>query len=132
MSKWLKAAAVGLALTVAVVAPGRSPSAASDGRLTVVATTGILADLAEGVAGDAAQVVALVPPGADPHTYEPSLRDVRSIVNAKLAFSNYLMLEEQSLIRSIDANLPRNATHIALAEEASGYSAEIIPLVENH
>nr|WP_108869854.1 anchored repeat ABC transporter, substrate-binding protein [Tessaracoccus timonensis] len=132
MSKWLKAAAVGLVLTVAVVAPGRSPSAASDGRLTVVATTGILADLTEGVAGDAAQVVALVPPGADPHTYEPSLRDVRSIVNAKLAFSNYLMLEEQSLIRSIDANLPHNATHIALAEEASGYSAEIIPLVENH
>lgn len=132
MKKWVKAAAIGIALIVAVVAPGRTPSAATDGRLTVVTTTSILADLTKRVAGDAAQVVGLVPPGADPHTYEPSLRDVRSIVNAKLAFSNYLMLEEQSLIRSIDANLPKNAKHIALAEEASGYSAEIIPLVENH
>lgn len=128
----MKATAVGLALAVAIVAPGRTPSAATHGRLTVVTTTSILTDLAQRVAGDAAQVVGLVPPGADPHTYEPSLRDVRSIVNAKLAFSNYLMLEEQSLIRTIDANLPEGAKHIALAEEASGYSAEIIPLVENH
>lgn len=128
----LKVAAAGLVLAAAIGLPGRTPSAASDGRLTVVATTGILADLATRVGGDQARVVGLVPPGADPHTYEPSLRDVRDIVGAKLAFSNYLMLEEQSLIRTIDANLPKSSRHVALAEEASGYSAEIIPLVENH
>lgn len=132
MKRLLKMTAVGLALAAIILLPGRSPSAAHDGKLTVVATTAILTDLAKRVAGDSAEVVGLVPPGADPHSYEPSLRDVRDIVNAKLAFSNYLMLEEQSLIRTIDANLPRESKHIALAEEASGYSAEIIPLVENH
>nr|WP_233558383.1 anchored repeat ABC transporter, substrate-binding protein [Tessaracoccus sp. OH4464_COT-324] len=127
-----KLMAAGFALAAIIVLPGRTPSAAEDDRLTVVATTGILTDLTSRVAGDHAHVVGLVPPGADPHTYEPSLRDVRDIVNARIAFSNYLMLEEQSLIRTIDANLPATAKHIALAEEASGYSAEIIPLVENH
>lgn len=132
MKQWMKTAVAGLVLAAAVVAPGRTPSAALDGRTTVITTTGILTDLTQRVAGDAAHVVGLVPPGADPHTYEPSLRDVRDVVHAELAFSNYLMLEEQSLIRTIDANLPAGAQHIALAEEASAYSAEIIPLVEHH
>ncbi|NLT30551.1 MAG: anchored repeat ABC transporter, substrate-binding protein [Propionibacterium sp.] len=128
----MKVVAVGLALAATIVLPGRSTPAATDERVTVVATTGIVADLTRRVAGDHVHVVGLVPPGADPHSYEPTLRDVRDIVHARLAFSNYLMLEEQSLIRAIDANLPDGARHIALAEEASGYSAEIIPLVENH
>ncbi len=132
MRRGLRAATAAALLAVAVLAPGRTTSGAEDGRMTVVATTGILGDLAGRVAGDAARVVSLVPPGGDPHTHEPTLRDVRDIVHADVALSNYLMLEEQSLIRAIDANLRPGARHVALAEAASGYSAEIIPLVENH
>lgn len=100
-------------------------------RIHVVTTTGILADLARNVAGTRADVTALTPEGADPHTYEPSLRNVRDIVYADVAFSNYLLLEEQRLIKTIDTNLPKGVPNIALAEEAVKYAAEIIPLVED-
>ncbi len=115
----------------AIVLPGRTARSEDDPRPRVVTTTGILADLASHVAGDDARIVSLIPEGGDPHSYEPLPRDVREIAYADLALSNYLMLEEQSLIRTIDANLPRSATHLALAEEASTRGATIIPLVEN-
>lgn len=97
----------------------------------MVTTTGILADLARHVAGDRADVVSLVPEGGDPHSYEPSLRNVRDIVYADVAFSNYLMLEEQNLIKALDTNLRPGVPNISLAEEAVKYAAEIIPLVED-
>ena len=108
-----------------------APLPADDGSVRVVATTGILADLARNVAGDRAEVTSLVPEGGDPHSYEPSLRDVRNIVYADVAFSNYLMLEEQSLIKALDTNLRDGVPNISLAEEAVKYAAEIIPLVED-
>ena len=122
--------AVGAA-AAAVFLPGTTSRGLENGGLRIVATTGILADLARNVVGEHAHVSALVPDGADPHSFEPTPRAMRDIALADLAFSNYLMLEEQSIIRAIDANKGADATHIALAEEASGYGAEIIPLVES-
>ena len=100
-------------------------------QLRVITTTGILRDMVEQVGGDRVDVVSLVPDGGDPHTFEPSLRDARNVVYADVAFSNYAMLEEQSIIRTLDANLGDNAVSVSLAEEAVKYAAEIIPLVEN-
>lgn len=99
--------------------------------MRVVTTTGIIKDLVKNVAGNRAQVTSLVPEGGDPHSYEPSLRDVRDIAYADIAFSNYLMLEEQNLIKALDTNLRKNVPNIALAEDAVKYAAEIIPLVED-
>ncbi|MEU8244455.1 anchored repeat ABC transporter, substrate-binding protein [Actinoplanes missouriensis] len=103
----------------------------TDDRLQVVTTTGILADLVRNVGGDRVLVDAIVPDNADAHAYEPTLRDVRNIVYADLAFSNYLMLEAQSVIKTLDANLPDGVEQISLAEGATKYAAEIIPLVED-
>jgi anchored repeat ABC transporter substrate-binding protein len=97
----------------------------------VITTTGILADLVRNVGGDRVQVTSLVPDRADPHSYEPSLRDVRNVVYADAAFSNYLLLEQQSVIRTLDANLPAGVPNVSLAEGAVKYAAEIIPLVED-
>lgn len=108
-----------------------APVTAKPERLSVVTTTGVLADLVRNVTGDRADVVSLVPEGGDPHTYEPSLRNVRDIVYADVAFSNYLMLEEQNLIKALDTNLPAGVPNVSLAEEAVKYAAEIIPLVED-
>lgn len=107
------------------------PGDGGSDRIQIITTTGIIADLAQNVAGDRADVRSLVPEGGDPHSYEPSLRDVRDIVYADVAFTNYLMLEEQSLIRAIDTNLKDGVPNIALAEEAVKYAAEIIPLIED-
>ncbi|UFU05373.1 anchored repeat ABC transporter, substrate-binding protein [Ruania halotolerans] len=109
-----------------------APAAQSeDEGLSIVTTTGIVADLAENVVGDRMEVTQLVPEGADPHSYEPTLRDVRSVAYADAAFSNYMMLEDQSIIRTVDANLPDGVPNVSLAESAVRYAAEIIPLVEN-
>ena len=102
-----------------------------DGRVQIVTTTGIIADLVRNVGGKHVNAISLVPESADPHSYEPSLRDIRNIVYADVAFSNYLMLEEQNLIKSLDANLRDGVPNIALAEDAVKYAAEVIPLVED-
>jgi anchored repeat ABC transporter substrate-binding protein len=105
--------------------------AADDDRLRVVTTTGVLADLVRNVAGDDVEVTSIVPPTGDPHSYDPTLRDVRDVVYADVAFSNYLLLEDHSVVTTLDANLPDGAPNISLAESATKYAAEVIPLVEN-
>ena len=97
----------------------------------MVTTTGILADLVRNVAGSRATVSQLVPDGADPHSYEPSLRAIRDVAYADLAFSNYLLLEQHSIIRALDANLPASAQSVSIAEEAAKQGATILPLVED-
>lgn len=123
------AAALLTAAALAGCAPA-SATAAPEG-LRVVTTTGILADLARHVAGDRTAVTSIVPDGADPHAYEPTLRDVRDIVYADVAFTNYLLLEEQSIVKAIDANLRDGVPNVSLAESAVKYAAEVIPLVED-
>jgi len=120
-------------LIVGLVAGCRSEVAlsANDERLQVITTTGILRDLVSNVGGDQVAVSSLVRDGADPHSYEPSLRDIRDVVYADVAFSNYLLLEEQAIIKALDANLREGVPNISLAEGAVKYAAEIIPLVED-
>ncbi|MDO4791152.1 MAG: anchored repeat ABC transporter, substrate-binding protein [Buchananella hordeovulneris] len=105
--------------------PANSP------KVAVVTTTTILADVVRNVGGERVDVVSLVPDGADPHSYEPTLRDARNVVYAEAAFSNYAMLEEASVIKTLDANIRPGVPNVALAEESIKYAAEIIPLVEN-
>ncbi|MDR0592854.1 MAG: anchored repeat ABC transporter, substrate-binding protein [Bifidobacteriaceae bacterium] len=109
----------------------RPALAARSDRLQVVTTTGLLRDLVGQVGGDRVEVVSLVPDGADPHTYEPTLRDARNVVYADVAFSNYALLEEHGVIKTLDANLRDQAVSVSLAEESVKYAAELIPLVEN-
>ncbi|WP_281860177.1 anchored repeat ABC transporter, substrate-binding protein [Salana multivorans] len=125
--------AAAVATFAAVSIAGCASPRTDDGgeRPSIVTTTGILADLAQHVVGDRMDVHSLVPPGADPHSYEPSLRDVRDVVYADAAFSNYLLLEGRAIIRTLDANVQPDVPNVSLAEEAVKYAAEIIPLVEN-
>ena len=68
---------------------------ASSDRMHVVATTPILADLAQQIAGDRASVHSLVPAGADPHSYEPSLRDIRDVAYARCALTSQELANAQ-------------------------------------
>ncbi|MDT3767114.1 zinc ABC transporter substrate-binding protein [Gleimia hominis] len=103
----------------------------ADGRINAVTSTPIITDLARQVAGNRARVTGLMKPGSDPHTYEPSLRDIRNVANADVVFTNGLMLEEQALTRAIDANLQPGVQAIALAQAAQDQGARLIPLVED-
>ncbi len=61
--------------------------------LQVVASFSILADMAREVAGDAAQVHALVGPNADAHVYEPTPADQRAVAGAAVLIANGLGFE---------------------------------------
>lgn len=131
MKRVLRRALAGAVAICLLAGCGRPGGQGAGDGLQVVTSTAILADLARQVAGDRAQVRSLIPPGADPHTFEPTLRSVRDVVHARLALTNYLMLEPHSVIKTIDSSLPAGAHQVSLAEDASKYGAEVIPLVEN-
>ncbi len=102
-----------------------------DGIVDVVTTTPIVTDLARHVAGDRARVTGLIPSNADPHTHELTLRDVRNIANADIAFSNGLLLEPQPVLRSLhNSSLPGTPV-VSVAEQATTRGATVVPLVEN-
>ncbi|MFK7791304.1 MAG: metal ABC transporter substrate-binding protein [Devosiaceae bacterium] len=67
-------------------------SEASD-RLKVVTTFTVLADMAQNVAGDAADVVSVTRPGAEIHGYQPTPGDIRRALDADLILWNGLNLE---------------------------------------
>ncbi len=59
----------------------------------MVATTGMVADAAREIMGDAGTVEALMGPGVDPHLYKASESDVRRLAEADLILVNGLHLE---------------------------------------
>ncbi len=61
--------------------------------LRVVTTTGMIADTAREIGGDAVLVTALMGEGVDPHLYKASPGDVRMMSGAGLLLSNGLHLE---------------------------------------
>ena len=62
---------------------------------SIVVTTGIWADVVANVACDGqAEIETLIPPGGDPHGFEPSLQDRSRMENAALVVANGLELEE--------------------------------------
>jgi ABC-type Zn uptake system ZnuABC Zn-binding protein ZnuA len=72
------------------------------GKLRVVATTGIVGDVLKNVAGDRIELTPLIGPGQDPHTYQPTPRDIAAIERAHVVFINGFGLEE-GLESTLDA-----------------------------
>ena len=81
-------------LTLAVLVLASCTSPADDGRLQVYATTGHLADAVRTIA-PTAHVSTMVGPGGDPHSYQPSTRDIQTIHGADMVFWIGLNLEAQ-------------------------------------
>lgn len=86
------AAGLVVALSASFALNGCSAAEKDDDALTIVATTGYLADAAKELVPDA-NIVTLVGPGGDPHTYELTTRDVEAMQSADLTVWNGLHLE---------------------------------------
>ena len=71
-----------IVILVALAATATMPARAQDRRLRVVASFSILADVAQSVAGDAADVASLMPLGTNPHAFTPSAQDVVTLSKA--------------------------------------------------
>ncbi|MYD36071.1 MAG: hypothetical protein F4X20_03460 [Dehalococcoidia bacterium] len=84
--------------------------------LQVIATSNIVGDWIKNIGGDRVEVTSLIPPGGDPHTYQPGARDVANIVDADLVFTVGLQLEGQWLEELIHNASTDESKIIALAE----------------
>lgn len=90
-------------------APGSArPSGGGQGRIQVVTTSSVFADLARNVGGDRVTVTSLVPKGLDIHTYQVTPADLRAVVSADLFVMNGLGLDDwlEKTIRSAGNGAP--------------------------
>ena len=97
-----------LVLAASVIAACAGPSGSSaptigdDGRIQVVTTSSVFADLVRNVGGDRVTVTSLVPRGLDVHTYQVTPADLRAVASADLFVMNGLGLDDwlEKTIRS--------------------------------
>lgn len=107
-----------------------SSSPAAGGKLKVVATTGMIADLAGRIAGDLATVETLMGPGVDPHLYKASESDVRKLAEADLVLYNGLFLEGK--MGDILAKLGKSRPVVAIAENLPENALRRPPEMQGH
>lgn len=79
--KWVRGLLVAVAALAVSCAQARGPAG---GMPTVVATMFPLYDFAREVAGGRARVVMLVPPGVEPHSFEPRPGDILTVAKASV------------------------------------------------
>jgi len=68
--------------------PASTEAAPPAAALRVVALESFIADIAQNVAGDRLTVKALIPPGVDPHAYQPTPMDVAAVADSDLLITN--------------------------------------------
>jgi zinc/manganese transport system substrate-binding protein/manganese/iron transport system substrate-binding protein len=86
-----------LAVPFALVAcgpGGANGSPSSIGRLKVVTTTTVFADIVRNVGGDRVAVSSIIPPGVGPEDFEPKPADAKLLSDAKLVVSNGVGLDD--------------------------------------
>jgi ABC-type Zn uptake system ZnuABC Zn-binding protein ZnuA len=96
---------------------------ASGDKVQVVTTLPLFADFVREIGGERVEVTSLLPLGADPHTFEPSPRDVERIADADIAFANGLDLEP-GLTEILEANLPEGVELVKAGEVAYAKSVQ--------
>ncbi len=90
----MKKPAILIIIIVLLLTACQTASPATDvAKKTIVVTYSILGAIVKDLVGDQANVVVLIPNGQDPHEWEPSARDIETLMNADLIVQNGLGLE---------------------------------------
>lgn len=98
--------------------------------LAVLATTGMIGDMASRVGGPHVRVEALMGPGVDPHLYKASEGDVRRLSGAQVIFYNGLNLEGK--MGDIFAKLARSRRVVAVGDGVPKEKLRNAPGFEGH
>lgn len=111
--------AVALLIAVAAVVGAVGSSAAQPGAqgrpIRVVTGLAVVQDLVQRVGGERVEAFSIVPPGADPHTYQPTPRDVQALQGTRLAVWNGLGIDETTADLVAEQSLP-DLTVLVLSE----------------
>ncbi len=83
-------------------------------KLPVAALTTVVADLARNVGGDHVEVVDIIPPGTDPHAFEPSVGDVRKISDARVVLASGLGFE--SFLGNLESAVGSSADFVVVGD----------------
>jgi ABC-type Zn uptake system ZnuABC Zn-binding protein ZnuA len=70
--------------------------------INVIATTPMIGEFVSQVGGDNINLTVLMPPEADPHTYDPAPQDAGKIADADLVFYTGLKYEPAALIKLLE------------------------------
>ncbi|MEL6150960.1 MAG: zinc ABC transporter substrate-binding protein, partial [Chloroflexota bacterium] len=117
----MKRAFLLLILFMLVVAPAAGN--AQDDQLQIVASFTILEDVVRNVTGDAANVSTLMPVGADPHTFEPTPRDITAVADADVVFTNGAFFEEGLLEAIENADTEMNIVEVSACVNIIAFGA---------
>jgi zinc/manganese transport system substrate-binding protein len=82
--------------------------------LRVVTLSPVLTEMAREVGGPEVAVTGLLPPGVDPHTFEPAPADMRALANAELVLASGLGLE--TYLDKLAANSGTRARMVAVGD----------------
>ena len=109
---------------------GCKPSERAGEGPQIVTTTTMLANMVSELVGPEIRVRSLVSPGADPHMYQPTPRDVRDIASAKLVVTNGLGLE--GWIDDLVRNAGKDSHNKVVVASAGIEALEIEGAVDPH
>lgn len=94
MKKYHGLALILIAAVFIITACGNNAAPKKEnGKLNVVATNSIIADITKQIGKDKINLHSIVPVGKDPHEYEPLPNDVRQSTHADIIFYNGINLE---------------------------------------
>lgn len=84
---------IGLGFGSGCQPPSVYQPASSGDQVRVTTTTSLIGDAVREIGGSHVAVTVLMPPGTDPHTYQPSAADAVAVAGARLVLFNGLHLE---------------------------------------
>lgn len=99
------------------VACSAGEARSDNGKLNVVVTNSILADMTKNIAGDKINLHSIVPIGQDPHEYEPLPEDIAKASAADLIFYNGINLENAWFTKMVkNAQKVKNQDYFAASD----------------
>ena len=127
-----------MAIKHAVILLGALPlsalATADETPLNVVATIGMIADVAQEVGGECVNVEAMMGPGVDPHLYQASASDVATLRNAEQIFYSGYSLEGQlgDVLERFSERTPTLAVAPASIDPASLITSQDVYGIDPH
>jgi len=105
----------------APAAPEAAPEVSEDSgkRFNILATTPMIGEYVKQVAGQNVDVEVLMPYAVDPHTYEPSPKDVAKISDADLVFHVGIKYENSALLKLLENTVQTEQALIALGSKVN-------------
>jgi zinc/manganese transport system substrate-binding protein len=103
---------------------GDDASSDAPDKPTVVATTGFVADIVDGVAGGDVEVVQLVPDSSNPHSYGASAKDRRRLADADLVVEVGAGYEEGLPLDTVRAQRFALTDHVGELREGAEHDEE--------